>query len=116
MTTHSPLPWEGCNAECSCGQVWSIPGDFPVCTATKTGCVVHEHMADAPDIIYQSISPELKQANAAFIVKAVNAHDELVAALKAYVCGTTDMELAINFKEHTRALLTRLGELEGEKQ
>jgi len=40
-------------------------------------------MADAPDLIYQSIDPNIVKANAAFIVKACNSHDDLVKALEA---------------------------------
>lgn len=33
----TPGPWKSCNdGKCSCGQVWSLPGDHPVASATKT--------------------------------------------------------------------------------
>lgn len=79
-----PGPWKGCGAkECTCGIVWSIPGDFPVCTAVGHRvpvAVVHEHMADAPDIIYQSLTDRaVVMANARLIAAA----PDLLEAVKA---------------------------------
>lgn len=76
MSKFTPGPWEACNAQqgkCTCGQVWSIPGDFPVCTAREPRrplAAAHQHMADAPDMIYQSITPEECRANALLIAAA----------------------------------------------
>lgn len=68
-------PWRECrNGDCTCGIIWSIPGDFPVCTSaggsTFPVAVSHQHMADAPDMIYASMSPEQCAANAALVAIA----------------------------------------------
>lgn len=80
---HTPGPWRACrNGDCTCGSVWSIPGDFPVCTVQgEPVAVVHQHMADAPDLIYQSITPEMKAANGRLIAAA----PDLLGALRAIV-------------------------------
>lgn len=79
----SPGPWKACkDSACSCKQIWSIPGDFPVCSADGFHVgVVHEHMADAPDLIYQSVWEETRNANAALITAA----PDLYAALSEIV-------------------------------
>ena len=73
-TKFTPGPWKECrNGDCTCGHVWSIPGDFPVCTVQvprEPIAVAHENMADAPDVIYQSITPEMCAANARLIAAA----------------------------------------------
>lgn len=75
MSGHTPGPWRACkDGSCSCGHVWSIPGDFPVCSALNEKniavAVAHEHMADDPETIYQSITPEMCAANARLIAAA----------------------------------------------
>lgn len=84
-TKHLDGPWRSCqNGDCSCGMVWSIPGDFPVCTvANETGrnlqvvAVVHEHMADAPDMIYQTLDRDVVLANARLIAAAPDMLEKL---------------------------------------
>lgn len=102
-------PWQECKAgDCACGIVWSIPGDFPVCTAaggsTFPVAVAHEHMADAPDLIYQSIAPEQSVANARLIAAAPTMFDALEAAEHAIayaIRGETNPEkLALLNRDH----------------
>ena len=89
-TKFTPGPWKECrNGDCTCGHVWSIPGDFPVCTVQvprEPIAVAHENMADAPDIIYQSITPEMCAANARLIAAAPDLHDS-IRDLLAYLDG-----------------------------
>ena len=85
MSAHTPGPWKECRSgACTCGQVWSIPGDFPVCTVQfprAPVAVAHEHMADAPNIIYQSITPEMCFHNARLIAAA----PDMLALLKELI-------------------------------
>lgn len=69
--THSPLPWT-VKTDGAIQRVMS--GDYYVARC-------HEAPGDVDDEGNDQYSPE---ANAAFIVRAVNAHAELVAALKAH--------------------------------
>jgi hypothetical protein len=66
MTTeHSTLPWEAGNHSAIAGRIFDALGD----DVASCRFAAHEN-------------PELAQANAAFIVKACNAHDELIKALR----------------------------------
>lgn len=72
----TPPPWV-CGDESDpnqCGNIYSHDA---------TGSII----ASCVDFIYAPRDKSEQNANAAFIVKAVNCHDELVAALKA--CITT---------------------------
>lgn len=81
MSTHTPGPWRACRqGECTCGTVWSLPSDFPVCTARDRVAVVHKEMADAPDMVYATIPREEAQANARLIAAA----PDMLEALRWY--------------------------------
>lgn len=94
--SHLAGPWRACqNGDCTCGMVWSIPGDFPVCTvANETGrnlqvvAVVHEHMADAPDMIYATLDRDVVLANARLIVAA----PAMLAALRGVLDASNNDE------------------------
>ena len=84
LAAHTPGPWKVCggqNGKCNCGIMWSIPGDFPICTvaggSTFPTAVAHKHMADAPDMIYQTITDAERDANARLIAAA----PDMLAAL-----------------------------------
>lgn len=79
-TRFTPGPWEVCKSgACPCKQIWSIPGDFPVATGNGVHVgAVHTHMADAPDLIYASLSDDVRKANVALIAAA----PDLYAALQ----------------------------------
>lgn len=93
---HSPGPWKACqNGECPCGHTWSIPDDFPVCTVLNEGginvrhavAIVHTHMADAPDIIYATLSAERAKANLHLIAAAPELFEALKALCEVYEHG-----------------------------
>lgn len=54
---------------------------------------VHEHMADTPDSIYASMSPEMRNANAALIAAA----PDLYAALEPLLMRWAD---PLSIQEH----------------
>ncbi len=66
MSNHTPLPWrvDGVCLDCTPVSIWS----------GRSGALAHVY--DFPD-------PATKNANAEFIVKAVNCHADLLAACKA---------------------------------
>lgn len=72
--THSPLPWR-VEENWYDGPLFDLKsGDLDIGTS----------------MVYDTAHPEVRDfdadaANAAFVVKAVNCHDELVAALKAWL-------------------------------
>ena len=72
-------PWKICkDGKYPCKMAWSIPGDFPIATADGVHVgTAHKHMADAPDMIYATISDDMRTANAHLIAAA----PELYAAL-----------------------------------
>ena len=73
---HTPGPWEACHdGKCSCGMVWSIPGDFPVAAALSV-CRMWETYNLGTGLKPQSGELE---ANARLIAAA----PELLAACKA---------------------------------
>lgn len=70
----APRPWRQCKADndgCSCGLIWSVPGDAVVATAPAVD--------DRAGI---DLTPAMARANAALIVRAVNEREELVGTLK----------------------------------
>ena len=74
---HTPLPW-----------AWSLPlGADEGCRTIKGDKIGHHKQARYKEIAYTlGLSDDKKdEANAALIVKAVNAHDELVTALEETV-------------------------------
>lgn len=81
-------PWRGCkDGECSCGMVWSIPGDFPVFTVRSSEDAqqyvgeAHTHMADQrADMVCASISEDTARANAKLIAAAVSSLPSLLDA------------------------------------
>ena len=75
---HSPLPWEVCRFQDNMDEFGIHSPNHP--EATKTGKPEPHHMAHAKTVCRGMTGPQ-KDANAAFIVRAVNAHEELLAAL-----------------------------------
>jgi len=69
--THTPTPWTAtANIDAGpYGPSWTVRVDKQVVVASISGAALHG-------------GQERAEANAAFIVRAVNAHDELVAALE----------------------------------
>jgi hypothetical protein len=74
--THSPLPWK------------HYAEDNIICPSNGTGRILEWTPRSA------NVSVAERDANAAFIVKAVNAHDPMLAALKAanQFCGSLTAE------------------------
>lgn len=94
MTGHTPTPWDLCHhlqsaekdASCKCGYrggIWG--GDGEVLVLEMGNCNRHEghDMVDTGDRPTQL-------ANAAFVVKAVNNHDLMMAALERIAIACTD--------------------------
>lgn len=116
MTNHTPGPWHECNnGRCSCGLVWSIPGDFPVCTVSddkrhnlQVIAVAHEHMADAPDLIYQTLPREQCVANARLIAAA----PDMLAALRTMLNAIGNYPVT-SVDEAERIALAVLAKVEG---
>ena len=81
-TKHTPTPWKAEKGR----TVMHVTGQhFGVCQISTTG-----YRGDTPED--KRMYAERAEANAAFIVRAVNAHDELVAALedvRAYAADFT---------------------------
>jgi hypothetical protein len=73
---HTPTPWRICtNAQFS-SEVETADGSLSIALAHAKG---HDLLPDA----YEAPEDDVSDANAAFIVRACNAHDDLVAALEA---------------------------------
>lgn len=69
-TTHTPTPWAvGDNVK---QAIYSVEDGE---------CIAFAHNADLPEL--GGISVQVAKANAAFIVRAVNSHEALVAALES---------------------------------
>lgn len=104
---HSKLPWVYCGQErenpevCDCMQIWSKIDNHPIAKVecgkwgdeypslrfTKDSSSILPKIEPYMDILeYGFISTKTAEANAAFIVKAVNCHDELLEACKDCLC------------------------------
>ena len=98
---HSKTPWGYCGEKrekpevCCCMQIWSTPGDHPVARVEsgkwgddyptvklEGGSLDRKAVATMEQITYGEIPIEVAEANARFIVKACNCHDELLEACK----------------------------------
>lgn len=78
----TPGPWQSCSGQdgkCTCGQVWSLPGDFPVFTARHYVGEAHTLMADDLDMVYAAISAEQARTNANLIAAAPELYEALAA-------------------------------------
>ncbi len=96
QTQHTPTPWGACHkGKCSCKQIWSIPADHPVAKVISgkwgdeypslrlIGSSLDRKAEPYMDIIeYGEVGKDLAEANAEFIVRACNSHDELVKTLE----------------------------------
>lgn len=67
-TKHTPTPWRHCSCG-KCGLIWSLVADCIVADANVHGEGYEPHPVH-----------DERQANAAFICRAVNSHDALVKA------------------------------------
>ena len=76
MSEHSPLPWSIVGSLVD--QLYYIGGANAICDIHRSGYV------ENGDSRFHR-TPKEDEANAEFIVKAVNCHDELLAALKAFM-------------------------------
>jgi len=78
MDRHTPLPWFAVNDGTAKEPMWSV----------KAVRIAGQKPRHEVAICATGDSPqEMETANAAYIVKCVNAHDELVAALKRISMG-----------------------------
>lgn len=78
MAEHSPLPW-------MVGERNGNDGDA-LCGIENTDWTLADVWADAWEL-----TPAIARANADFIVRCVNSHDELLAALRAVVADAYEM-------------------------
>jgi hypothetical protein len=85
MNAHTPLPWFAVNDGTANEPMWSV----------KAARIAGQKPRHEVAICATGDSPqEMETANAAFIVKCVNAHDDLVAALKTaqrFVASVRDL-------------------------
>ena len=107
-TKHTETPWEA--------EKWSYEDGKRI----ETVIVGEKDKIATMDSLYRpmddykeavKIADEEKQANAAFIVLAVNAHDVLVAALEAAVRYVEDVSEATIFGDNDHADYDLLDEL-----
>lgn len=113
---HAPVPWKYCgehrvpSEHCQCGQIWSVPADCPVTTVIRgdwgdtypaikidhPGSIGEVARPYTEKIVYGSIDSTCSNANAEFIVRACNNHDDLLAvlrdALRAFESMYDDLE------------------------
>ena|ERR1700731_107137 len=100
ITKHTATPWNVCK-----------------CTPSLIEAVCAEVTAfdDGKRIIVQTLDPiphignTAINANAEFIVRACNSHDELVQALQAFADVAEDDDKYISFVEDARAVLAKAG-------
>lgn len=76
--SHSALPWKACQGgECPCGMIWDGTGEVHVATLHDLNALGKDHYgSDA------ACTEAVRKANAAFIVTACNAHDDMKEALR----------------------------------
>ena len=89
MTDHTPTPWRSV--------------DFIVAAGVELIAVL-----TAGEANNGCVSPPIARANAVFIVRAVNAHDELVAALRGCLNALNTTEAALWSAEAVAAAHTAL--------
>ena len=74
---HTPTPWVLVEKPTTAGTVFKV-GSQQMVDGTHGGiCLYDDHTSLNPHV------PGTQEANAAFIVRACNSHDQLVAAVKA---------------------------------
>lgn len=73
---HTATPWYCHKIETSCGRAYRI-GAGDMLTGGKGACIIYDD--------YPSQADSVEQANAAHIVKCVNAHDDLVKLMKSEI-------------------------------
>jgi hypothetical protein len=89
---HTPLPWHACCGKCHTIMSTHHPiaqitvgdwgDDYPSIRLVGDSSLALKAEPYMAQITYGHIEKEVAIANAAFIVKAVNAHDDLVKALR----------------------------------
>lgn len=82
MTEHTKTPWVVDEVRTQSGRAFRI-GSGEMLRAGKGCCIIYDDHPGNPD--------NERAANAAFIVRSCNAHDELVAALKPLVFSSPDI-------------------------
>ena len=83
MSEHTPTPWEVQTLSHAHDELWLQIGHFGRGPIVELNCTAHKM---EPGVIAEArwlcTSEDEQKANAAFIVRACNAHDDLVAALR----------------------------------
>lgn len=73
MSEHAPTPWTIDEVRTDSGRAFRI-GSGEMLKVGKGCCIIYDDYPGAPD--------NERKANAAFIIQACNAHDDLVGALR----------------------------------
>jgi len=107
---HTPTPWRVCgNNKCSCKMIWAESTDSHIATARPVACV-HGEWGDSIEHIYGENTNV--EENAAFIVRAVNCHEQLLEIVKDYL---TFREVRGMHTEFTEIIKQAIAKAEGAK-
>ena len=99
MSKHTPTPWEKCEA----GDYSDYDGDSIILLGDDISCRVAAVFG----------ADEKAEANAEFIVRAVNAHDALVTALKLLVRNGQKQGWTDKYQDDMNAALAAISKAEG---
>lgn len=91
---HTPPPWKTLHEAGNNGFANTIAGDFTDLPTGERAQYTIGHLGR----IGEKVS-DVDEANAAFIVRACNAHDELIAALQDFVNGASSNDITSDHDE-----------------
>ena len=107
MAEHTPTPWEVDRPGCPCGYIFGGNGEAYVAKVLSLD-----------DDVDPVASEPARLANAEFIVRACNSHDELLAACEAALSATLadswDHHRAEPFRNVVRVLKSAVSTAKGE--
>ena len=108
-TKPTPGPWRACHdGDCPCGFIWSGDGNIHVATVQDEHALGQDwYGAD------RAVKADTRKANARLIMRAVNCHADLAAALRAFLGWHEDgspSEDEDHVVHEARAALAKAGE------